>query len=327
MSEVTASACSVQFDAVVKKFGDGPTVLQDINFIANDGDFVAIIGPSGCGKSTLLRLLAGLVPITAGQVKIDGAAPGPESPELAYVFQEPTLLAWQRVAANVELPLVLRKVPANERAAIVHRCLSQVRLSDRADAFPRQLSGGQQMRVSIARALAIELLGIGELLDCVQGYRYSDESFHALAELAREYDVPFNLHVTDPKLDTKSGMQPTPLNDFVDLANALPDNTFILAHLGGGLPWSDISQLPTNLYFDTAAVPLIYHTDAYRRAVAAVGSDRILFGSDYPLRLHPRDSKHPAIDRIVSEIQSAGLAEDELSAMMGRNLQRLLPRV
>ncbi|MEJ6602271.1 MAG: ABC transporter ATP-binding protein [Verrucomicrobiia bacterium] len=176
MSEVTASACSVQFDAVVKKFGDGPTVLQDINFIANDGDFVAIIGPSGCGKSTLLRLLAGLVPITAGQVKIDGAAPGPESPELAYVFQEPTLLAWQRVAANVELPLVLRKVPANERAAIVHRCLSQVRLSDRADAFPRQLSGGQQMRVSIARALAIE----PQLL-------LLDEPFGALDEMTRNH--------------------------------------------------------------------------------------------------------------------------------------------
>ena len=199
---------------------------------------------------------------------------------------------------------------------------------DRLRAFATvNITAGALAVHSTKRWLDEGFLGIGELLDCVQGYRYSDESFHALAELAREYDVPFNLHVTDPKLDTKSGMQPTPLNDFVDLANALPDNTFILAHLGGGLPWSDIPQLPTNLYFDTAAVPLIYHTDAYRRAVAAVGSDRILFGSDYPLRLHPRDSKHPAIDRIVSEIQSAGLAEDELSAMMGRNLQKLLPRV
>lgn len=170
-------------------------------------------------------------------------------------------------------------------------------------------------------------LGIGELLSTVQGYQYSDEEFHDLAALAREFDVPFNLHVTDPKLDAKPGMKPTPLGEFVELATALPDNTFILAHLGGGLPWQSNDVLPSNLYFDTAAVPLIYPTDAYRRAIKSVGADHILFGSDYPLRLHPRDSKNPAFDRMIKEIQSAGLADDELSDILGGNLQKLLPRV
>ena len=176
MPDSTAIACSVQFEDVAKKFGDGPTVLQDVNLTAAEGDFVAIIGPSGCGKSTLLRLLAGLLPLSAGRVSIDGQAPGRNSAELAYVFQEPTLLAWRRVAANVELPLLLRGVPSAERAAIVARCLAKVRLSDRADAFPRQLSGGQQMRVSIARALALE----PRLL-------LLDEPFGALDEMTRNH--------------------------------------------------------------------------------------------------------------------------------------------
>lgn len=176
VSDATPQACSVRLQSVAKKFGDGPAVLQEINLEATPGDFVAIIGPSGCGKSTLLRMLAGLVSQNSGQIEIDGAPPGHDSPELSYVFQEATLLAWQRVAENVELPLILRGVPATQRAETVQRCLRQVRLSDRADAFPRQLSGGQQMRVSIARALALE----PRLL-------LLDEPFGALDEMTRNH--------------------------------------------------------------------------------------------------------------------------------------------
>ncbi len=171
-----STAPPVRFDALTKRFGDGPVVLSDINFSAHERDFVAIIGPSGCGKSTLLRLIAGLSQASSGQLSIAGRPPADHATELAYVFQEPTLMPWARVATNVELPLRLRGVPAAERAATVQRCLERVRLANRADAYPRQLSGGQQMRVSIARALAVE----PRLL-------LLDEPFGALDEMTRNH--------------------------------------------------------------------------------------------------------------------------------------------
>jgi uncharacterized protein len=199
---------------------------------------------------------------------------------------------------------------------------------DRLRAFAAvNASDGGDAVESTRRWLNEGFLGIGELLDSVQGYRYTDESFHELATVAREFDVPFNLHATDPKLDAKPGMQATPLDEFTRLAETLPDNNFILAHLGGGLPWTSESPLPPNLYFDTAAVPLIYDAGCYRQAIDAVGADHILFGTDYPLRVYPRASKAPDFQRMVTEIESLGLTTQELSAMFGGNLQKLLPRV
>lgn len=199
---------------------------------------------------------------------------------------------------------------------------------DRLRAFVAvNANAGADARASTRRWLNEGFLGIGELLDSVQGYRYADDSFFELADLAREFHVPFNLHVTDPKLDTKPGMQATPLEDFRQLATRLPDNNFILAHLGGGLAWQNKTPLPPNLYFDTAAVPLIYGHDCYRQAIDAAGSDRILFGTDYPLRVYPRWGKAPEFQRMVTEIENLDLSAKELSAMFGGNLQKLLPRV
>lgn len=166
----------VQIAALAKRFGDGPAVLEDLTFTACEGDFIAVLGPSGCGKSTLLKLIAGLSPISAGSLTVQGRPPAESSAELAFVFQEPTLLPWARVEANVALPLRLRGVPAAERARTVQRCLERVRLAHRREAFPRQLSGGQQMRVSIARALAVapRLLLL-------------DEPFGALDEMTRNH--------------------------------------------------------------------------------------------------------------------------------------------
>lgn len=176
MPESIDSACPIQLSNVAKQFGDGPRVLESIDLQADPGDFVAIIGPSGCGKSTLLRLLAGLSPATAGEISIAGHAPGAGGPEVSFVFQEATLMPWARVAANVALPLQLRGVDKTEQTQVVDSCLRRVRLADRADAFPRQLSGGQQMRVSIARALAVQ----PQLL-------LLDEPFGALDEMTRNH--------------------------------------------------------------------------------------------------------------------------------------------
>jgi NitT/TauT family transport system ATP-binding protein len=166
----------VEFDSVSKRFGDGPLVLDRISLQAQPGDFVSLIGPSGCGKSTLLRLLAGLSPVTSGELRINGRTPEAAAAELAFVFQEPTLLPWLNVAHNVEVAQRLRGVPAAERAATAAHVLDLVRLREKAGAYPRQLSGGQKMRVSIARALA---LGPKILL--------LDEPFGALDEMTREH--------------------------------------------------------------------------------------------------------------------------------------------
>ncbi len=166
----------VEFRVVSKRFGDGPIVLDGISFAARQGDFISLIGPSGCGKSTLLRLLAGLSPVTSGSLVVDGRTPDDAAADLAFVFQEPTLLPWLNVAANIEVPQRLRGASASARTASCQHVLELVRLADKADAYPRQLSGGQKMRVSIARALALS----PKIL-------LLDEPFGALDEMTREH--------------------------------------------------------------------------------------------------------------------------------------------
>jgi len=132
------------------------------------GSFTALVGPSGCGKSSLLRLLAGLATPQSGTIaRGDHGATG-------FVFQEPTLLAWRAVRSNIELPLKLSGMQPDEIDRRVADALALVGLQDRANALPRQLSGGQKMRVSLARALAAQ----PQLL-------LMDEPFAALDELTR----------------------------------------------------------------------------------------------------------------------------------------------
>ncbi len=170
-----ASAPAIRLENVSKRFGaSAAPVLASIDLEISPGEFVAILGPSGCGKSTLLRLLSGLDQAISGQISVDGHPPG-RGDDLAYVFQDATLLPWLRVDANVETLLRLRRVPAAERARRRDAALSLVRLADRARSYPRQLSGGQRMRVSLARALATEPRVL--LLD---------EPFGALDEMTRD---------------------------------------------------------------------------------------------------------------------------------------------
>jgi len=161
----------VRLSGVGKRFGQGPAVLTDIGLAAAPGEFISLIGPSGCGKSTLLRLIAGLMRPSAGEI-ILGEGAGASS---FLVFQDPNLLPWRRVSANVELPLLLRGDPAGPRRERVRAMLELVGLGESAARFPRQLSGGMRMRVSIARALSVQ----PRLL-------LLDEPFGALDEMTRD---------------------------------------------------------------------------------------------------------------------------------------------
>ena len=168
----------VEVRGVGVTFPRGVEALRDVSFALGRGEAVALVGPSGCGKSTVLRLLAGLVRPSHGTVTVDGMPPAVargRGAGIGMVFQHPTLLAWRTVLANVVLPLELgggRGADGRERA---RNLLSRVGLAEFADAHPRELSGGMQMRVALARALVADPMLL--LLD---------EPFAALDALTRE---------------------------------------------------------------------------------------------------------------------------------------------
>ncbi|MFC6636717.1 ATP-binding cassette domain-containing protein [Sulfitobacter sp. JBTF-M27] len=134
----------------------GPTeVLRDITLDAPSGKIVCIVGPSGCGKSTLLRLLGGLEQPTQGQVLQVGAPPPGCLNPLTYIFQDFALLPWRTVHGNVALVLEDHRLSVSDRESIIADVLARTKLSEFADALPKQLSGGMKQRVAIARALAV----------------------------------------------------------------------------------------------------------------------------------------------------------------------------
>ncbi len=151
--------------------------LQDINLDIYPGEFVSIIGPSGCGKSTLLRIVGDLLAPSDGQVTVNGKPPHDARLNRDYgmVFQAAVLYDWRSVLKNVELPLEIMKFPPAERTARAREMLQLVELSDFADHYPWQLSGGMQQRVAIARALTFK-----------PSILLMDEPFGALDEMTRE---------------------------------------------------------------------------------------------------------------------------------------------
>lgn len=168
------SSAIVKLRSVLKRYGDGPVVLQGIGLDVRAGDFVSLIGPSGCGKSTVLKLVSGLSPWTEGEVMVLGQSPRQARDRQAFIFQDATLLPWLTARRNVEVPLRLRGVAAGTRRTKADDLLRLVGLEKVSDYYPRQLSGGMKMRVSLARALSLE----PELL-------LLDEPFGALDEMTR----------------------------------------------------------------------------------------------------------------------------------------------
>ena len=164
---------AVSLRGVSKTYDSGVVALGGIDLDVRKSEFVSLLGPSGCGKSTALRLIAGLSAPTSGAVRVSdrGARAGRS---IGFVFQEPTLMPWTSVRENVRLPLKLAHVPREQADARVGEALAQVGLKEFADAYPRELSGGMKMRVSLARALVTD----PDIL-------LMDEPFAALDEITR----------------------------------------------------------------------------------------------------------------------------------------------
>jgi NitT/TauT family transport system ATP-binding protein len=166
---------AVRLGAVTKVFDTGVAALGPLDLEVTRGEFVSLLGPSGCGKSTALRLIAGLTGASSGTVRVSHRVGKTYAGHaIGFVFQEPTLMPWASVRDNVRLPLKLAHMPAVEADRRIGEALAQVGLSEFAKAYPRELSGGMKMRVSLARALVTH----PDIL-------LMDEPFAALDEITR----------------------------------------------------------------------------------------------------------------------------------------------
>ena len=159
---------ALSFAGISMTFPDGTHALGDTSFQVHPGEFVTVVGPSGCGKSTLLRIASGLNRPTTGSVTVDRSS-------LGYVFQDATLLQWRNVLRNVELMAELEGIPKAERRRRALEAIELVGLSGVEDKYPKQLSGGMKMRVSLARSLVLN-----------PSVFLFDEPFGAVDEITRE---------------------------------------------------------------------------------------------------------------------------------------------
>jgi NitT/TauT family transport system ATP-binding protein len=174
-----ASGAAIALGDVSMTFAGAQAVhaLDGVSLSIRPGEFVSLIGPSGCGKSTLLRLIGDLLPPSSGTITVNGKTPRQArlSREYGIVFQQPVLYEWRTVMQNVQLPLEVMRVPRGEQRERAATLLDLVGLTEFAERYPWELSGGMQQRVSIARALSFK-----------PSVLLMDEPFGALDEMTRE---------------------------------------------------------------------------------------------------------------------------------------------
>ena len=175
---VAARRPLIEFDRVAKTYEarDGPVEsLRSMSFDIKDGEFMAIVGPSGCGKSTLLKMVAGLLPLSAGEIRLDGSAVKGPPDNVGIVFQSAVLLAWRSVLDNIMLQIEMRHLSRSVHLPKARELLALTGLADFANKYPWQLSGGMQQRASICRALVHD-----------PAVLLMDEPFGALDAMTRE---------------------------------------------------------------------------------------------------------------------------------------------
>jgi NitT/TauT family transport system ATP-binding protein len=175
VAQADGALSEIFLGGVSKRYRGAATAVENVSLNMDRGEFVTLLGPSGCGKSTLLKLVSGLTPVSEGQIKVNGMTPVNARELMSFIFQDATLLPWRTVAQNVGLGLELEHAARALRKERVERMLELVGLQDVAHRYPRQLSGGMKMRVSIARALVSR-----------PRILLMDEPFAALDEMTRD---------------------------------------------------------------------------------------------------------------------------------------------
>jgi hypothetical protein len=192
-----------------------------------------------------------------------------------------------------------------------------------------QPKAGRAALTELARCVAAGMRGVGELGPYGQGYRLDDPDFLAVIEACIDYDLPVNLHTNEEVGRYYAGKATTPLRHIYRLAERYPDLKLILAHWGGGLLFNELmpsaEKTLRNVWYDTAASPLLFPTDrVFRAALAAVDHRKLLYASDYPLRLYPRTQPEPDFRPFLAEIDALGLTEGIRADILGGNAARLL---
>ena len=175
VSSPSPAVPEIDLQSVSKRFRNAAVALEDISLTIQRGEFVTFLGPSGCGKSTLLRVISGLSPLSGGDARVNGMTPVNARELMSFIFQDATLLPWRTVEQNVGLGLELEFAAREMRKERVSKMLDLVGLGQVAQRYPRQLSGGMKMRVSIARALVSR-----------PRILLMDEPFAALDEMTRD---------------------------------------------------------------------------------------------------------------------------------------------
>jgi NitT/TauT family transport system ATP-binding protein len=210
----------VSVAGVAKTFRRGATVthaLADVDLSLDEGEFVAVVGPSGCGKSTLLRIIAGLLPTSAGAVRVGGRSVDAPQTGLGVVFQSPVLLEWRTVLENVLVQLELRGLETEPYLQKAKQLLGRVGLAEFADRYPRELSGGMRQRTAIVRALIHD-----------PPFLMMDEPFGALDALTRE-----QMRIDLEALWLESGKTVLFITHSIDEAVLLADRVIVMSERPG----------------------------------------------------------------------------------------------
>lgn len=192
-----------------------------------------------------------------------------------------------------------------------------------------QPKAGQAALDELARCVDAGMVGVGELGPYGQGYRLDDPDFLRVVDACIDYDIPINLHVNEEVGHYYGGKAATPLLHIYQLAERYPELKLILSHWGGGLLFyelmAEVQKVLRNVWYDTAASPLLYPTGRiFRAALTAVDHRKLLYGSDYPLRVYPRVQKEPDFRPFLAEIEALGLPAGQKGDLLGCNAERLL---
>jgi len=249
----------IRIDGVTKTYrtrdGEVPS-LRPITFDVRPGEFLVVVGPSGCGKSTLLKMLAGLLPVTSGSIRIEGDTVTEPHDDTGIVFQSPTLLAWRSVLRNIMLPVEIRRLPRERYLERAHKLVEMTGLKGFEHKYPWQLSGGMQQRAALCRALVHD----PKIL-------LMDEPFGALDAMTRE-----RMNVELQRIQHETGKTVILITHSIPEAVFLADRVMVMSERPGTIAATYEVPLERPRTLDVMGDPVfIQLTQTIRKHFAAQG--------------------------------------------------------